>query len=115
MVLSDHRPVVNRSPAHGVCTNANVCIANIVEAKHLIQLRYVIELEIEMVRGWGLALHAGHATKNQLIGPVGNPTSGIRISRSTVRRVVFDTAILWWDVARGNDNSISHRKKSAVP
>ena len=60
------------------------------------------------------ALHINQASFNQFIGTSGNPVRGRTVSRTTMRRVVFEATILGRVVAGGDHNSVSFVRVTTV-
>src|SRR6185503_3997951 len=55
----------------------------------------------------GEALDSLETGRQEGIGALFDPLGDLRIGRASLRRVVFDPAVLWWIVGRRNDDPIA--------
>jgi hypothetical protein len=83
---------------------------------HVDDIAQVVDVgqdEIFLVRRFSIecsgeahSLHPGIAVPQKFVGPVLDPLGHVSISRTTVRRVVLETAVLGRVVRRGDDNAV---------
>ena len=110
VALGDGAPEVDAGTAHGIDADLQ---ARVADGGHVDHVRQVLDIGRDVVvkarraRGHGAGevdpFHAVEVPFEQLVGAILDDARHLRVGRATVRRVVFEAAVVRW-VVRGRDD-----------
>ena len=111
VALGDRAPVIDRGAPERIGPDAHAGRPDRIQIEHAGQ---VVHIAAQIVVGLGRlagtleghAPHPLHAGSDVLVGLGGNPSGGIGVGRTAVRRVVLEAAIGRRIVRRGDDDAI---------
>ncbi len=113
VALFDRLPVRQRRAAQRINADAHTGRA---DGLHVNDLAQRVDIRRDEIVGVGAvgperslvgqALHGGDAGAEQFIGAVLNPARHIRVRRAAIGRIVFETAVFWRVVRRGDDDAV---------